>query len=61
MKKALIRLFALVLCLITAAPVAMALPENYVVRNGDREVPKIAITVDDGWNLGPPPDPRAQR
>ena len=51
MKKALIRLFALVLCLIMAAPLAMALPENYVVRNGDREVPKIAITVDDGWNL----------
>lgn len=51
MKKHLLRLLALVCCLCLVMPTALALPENYVVRNGDREVPKIAITVDDGWNL----------
>ena len=50
--KQMIRLFTLALCLMLIASTALAaLPENYVVRNGDREVNKIAITVDDGWDL----------
>ena len=50
--KRIIRIFALVLGLMLLASSAMAaLPENYVVRNGDRSVNKIAITVDDGWDL----------
>lgn len=50
--KRMVRLFTLVLCLMLMIPTALAaLPENYVVRNGDREVNKIAITVDDGWEI----------
>ncbi len=49
--KRLLRLFALSLCLMLIASTAFALPENYVVRNGDREQKKISITVDDGWDL----------
>lgn len=49
--KRILRLFALTLCLMLTASTAFALPENYVVRNGDRSVPKVAITVDDGWDL----------
>ena len=50
--KQILRLFTLALCLMLIASTAMAeeLPENYVVRNGDREQPKIAITVDDGFD-----------
>ncbi|MDD6050069.1 MAG: polysaccharide deacetylase family protein [Clostridiales bacterium] len=46
-----LRLFSLLLCLMLCTSTALALPANYVVRNGDREVPRIAITVDDGWEL----------
>ena len=47
--KHIIRLFALALCLVLLTSAAFALPENYVVRNGDRSVPKVSITVDDGF------------
>ena len=49
--KRLFRLFLFTLCLMLFTSSALALPENYVVRNGDRSVPKVAITVDDGWDL----------
>ncbi len=49
--KRMLRLLMLSLCLMLFASTAFALPENYVVRHGDRNVPKIAITVDDGWDL----------
>ena len=49
--KRLFRLFLFSLCLMLFTSSALALPENYVVRNGDRSVPKVAITVDDGWDL----------
>lgn len=48
--KRILRLFTLALCLMLIISTAFALPENYVVRNGDREQPMIAITVDDGFN-----------
>lgn len=51
MKKTLFRFVALVCCLCLLSSAALALPENYVVRNGDRDVPKIAITVDDGYSI----------
>lgn len=51
MKKFLLRLISLVCCICMLSTAALALPENYVVRNGDREVPKIAITVDDAWSI----------
>ncbi len=49
--KHIVRLLLLTLCLLLTASAALALPENYVVRNGSRDVPKVAITVDDGWDL----------
>ncbi len=49
--KRIICLFILALCLMLIASTALALPKNYVVRNGDRSVPKVAITVDDAWDL----------
>lgn len=48
--KRILRLLALSLGLMMLAATALAaLPENYVVRHGDREQKKIAITVDDCW------------
>lgn len=49
--KRIIRVLALSLCLMLIASTAFALPQNYVVRNGDREQKKVSITVDDGWDL----------
>lgn len=51
MNKHVRRFLSLLCCFCLIAPAALALPENYVVRNGDRSVPKIAITVDDGWSV----------
>lgn len=46
------RFLALLLGLMLAQQTALAaIPEDYVVRHGDRESKKIAITVDDGWNM----------
>ena len=47
--KQIVRLLILCLAVMLLSSTAMALPENYVVRNGDRNVNKIAITVDDGF------------
>jgi len=47
--KHIIRLFLLFIALILLTSAAFAIPENYVIRNGDRSVPKVAITVDDGF------------
>lgn len=47
--KHIVRLVALCCALMLLASTAFALPENYVVRNGDRSVPKVSITVDDGF------------
>ena len=47
--KHIVRLFTCLILLMLLASTAFALPENYVVRNGDRSVPKISITVDDGF------------
>ena len=47
--KHIVRLITLCCALMLLASTAFALPENYVVRNGDRSVPKVAITVDDGF------------
>lgn len=44
------RLIALSLCMLFIASTAFALPPEYVVRYGDREQKKIAITVDDCYN-----------
>lgn len=44
------RLIALVLCLLCLCSQALAAPKDYVVRNGDRETKRIAITVDDCKN-----------
>lgn len=44
------RLIALVLCLVCLCGHALAIPVDYVVRNGDRESKRIAITVDDCKN-----------
>ena len=50
--KRMMRLLSLVLCLMLVQQTAFAaIPEDYVVRHGDRESKKIAITVDDGWNM----------
>lgn len=50
--KRMFHLLMTALCLMLVASTALAaLPENFVVRNGDRDVKKIAITVDDGWDL----------
>ncbi len=50
--KPIIRLLTLICCLLLCASTALAaLPENYVVYYGDRTVKKIAITVDDGWEM----------
>lgn len=49
--KSIVRLFSLMLALLLCASCALAeIPDTYVVRNGDREVKKVAITVDDGFN-----------
>ena len=48
--KRMMRLLSLALCLMQQTAFA-AIPEDYVVRHGDRESKKIAITVDDGWNM----------
>ena len=47
--KYIVRLFVLFITLMLLTSTAFALPENYVVRNGSRDVPKVAITVDDGF------------
>ena len=45
------RLLTMALCLMLLTTTALAaLPENYVVRNGDREKKQVAITVDDCFN-----------
>ena len=50
--KHIVRLFTLMLALLLCASGALAaIPDTYVVRNGDREDNKIAITVDDGWEI----------
>ena len=50
--KHIVRLFSLMMALLLCASSAMAaIPDTYVVRNGDREDNKIAITVDDGWEI----------
>ena len=49
--KRFIRLLVMTLCLLLIASTASALPENYVVRHGDRDQKKVSITVDDGWDL----------
>ena len=50
--KRMMRLLSLVLCLMLVQQTAFAaIPEDYVVRHGNRESKKIAITVDDGWNM----------
>lgn len=47
--KRMMRLLSLALCLMLVQQTAFAaIPEDYVVRHGDRESKKIAITVDDG-------------
>lgn len=47
--KHIVRLFVLCITLMLLTSAAFALPEDYVVRHGDREVPKVSITVDDGF------------
>lgn len=50
--KHIVRLFSLMMALLLCASCALAeIPDTYVVRNGDREDNKIAITVDDGWEI----------
>lgn len=50
--KHIVRLFTLMMALMVCASCALAaIPDTYVVRNGDREDNKIAITVDDGWEI----------
>ena len=50
--KPIIRLLSLICCLLLCTTSALAaLPENFVVYHGDRTVKKIAITVDDGWEM----------
>ena len=50
--KHIIRLFLLILCMVLLAGSAFAAPpDSYVVFHGDREVKKVAITVDDGWEI----------
>lgn len=49
--KRFVRLLILTLCMMLIASTALAaLPAGFVVRNGDREQKKIAITVDDCYN-----------
>ncbi len=49
--KQIARLLILTMALILIATTALAaLPENYVMRNGDRESKRISITVDDCFN-----------
>ena len=47
--KHIVRLCLLIAALMLLVTSAFAVPEDYVVRNGDRDVPKVAITVDDGF------------
>ena len=50
--KHIVRLFSLMMALLLCASNALAaIPDTYVVRNGDREDNKVAITVDDGWEI----------
>ncbi len=50
--KSIVRLLTLMIALLLCASCALAaIPDSYVVRNGDREDNKIAITVDDGWEI----------
>ncbi len=49
MMKRLLRVLALALCLMVATP-ALAVAPGFVVYHGDREVNKIAITVDDCYD-----------
>lgn len=50
--KSIVRLLTLMMALLLCASCALAaIPDTYVVRNGDREDNKIAITVDDGWEI----------
>ena len=52
MKKRCVAVLTAALCLMLVQQTAFAaIPEDYVVRHGDRESKKIAITVDDGWNM----------
>ena len=47
--KHIVRLISLLCAMLLLAATACAIPDNYVVRNGDRSVPKVSITVDDGF------------
>ncbi len=47
--KRFLRVCALILCLMTAST-ALAVEPGFLVRHGDRSVPKIAITVDDCYD-----------
>ncbi len=49
--KHIIRLIALLLAMLLLCGTALAYPAGFLVYNGDREVNKIAITVDDCWDL----------
>lgn len=50
--KHIVRLFSLTMAVLLCFSCALAeIPDTYVVRNGDREDNKIAITVDDGWEI----------
>ena len=45
--KHIVRLLVLTLCLTLLTSAALAYPPGFLVYHGDREVPKIAITIDD--------------
>lgn len=45
--KHMVRLLALLLCLLSLASAALAYPSGFLVNHGDREQKRIAITVDD--------------
>ncbi len=49
--KHLIRLLSLALCLMLLTGTAFAYPAGFLVNHGDREQNRIAITVDDCWDL----------
>ena len=48
--KHIVRLISLLCAMFLLAATACAIPENYVVRNGDRSVPKVSITVEGAVN-----------
>ena len=50
MMKHLLRLFVLTLCFMLVCSSALAVPPGFLVYHGDREVKKVAITVDDCYD-----------